>query len=156
MPLANIIFPAPSAVYVSTFFIPLATIFALATEFFVFTRTQRGVAPNGKLLGVVLAINLLSWIIGLLISFLFPTELVPKLTPSGVSIIQPGPHWSLMAILSFPFACVVSAAIEYLGLRFIFRRTPFRAPIRTISIANFASYIVLGATVFVFLHFDWF
>ncbi len=64
MPLANIIFPAPSAVYVSTFFIPLATIFALATEFFVFTRTQRGVAPNGKLLGVVLAIiarKLLFW-----------------------------------------------------------------------------------------------
>ncbi len=33
--IANVIFPAPSAVYVSTFFVPLATVLALATEFLI-------------------------------------------------------------------------------------------------------------------------
>lgn len=156
MLLANIIFPAPSAAYVSTFFIPLATILALGTEFIVFSRTQRGIASNGKLLFVVLALNVFSWVVGLFISFIFPSGLVPLLTPSGVSIITQGPRWGIIAILSFPFACLVSAALECLGLRFFFRRIPFPAPIRTVAIANLASYVVLGATVFVFLHFDWF
>ncbi len=155
MPLANIIFPAPSAVYVSTFFIPLATIFALGTEFFVFSRTQRGVASNGRLLFVVLALNVFSWVIGLFISGLFPTGLVPKLTSRGVTIIQPGPQWDRIALLSFPFACVVSAALEYLGLRLFFRRLTFRAPLSSVALANVASYVGLGATVFVFLHFTW-
>lgn len=104
---------------------------------------------------MVLALNGFSWVIGLLISGLFPSALVPKLTPSGVSMMQPGPQWGTIAILSFPFACVVSAICEYLGVRLFFRRLAFREPVRTVALANIASYVVLGATVFVFLHFAW-
>ena len=136
-------------------FVLLATILALGTEFFVFNRTQRGVASNGKFRAVVLILNISSWVIGLLISGLFPSGLVPKLTPSGVFIIQPGPHWATNAILSFPFACFVSAVSEYIGLRLFYRRIPFRPPGHTIVLANIASYVVLGVTVFVFLHFSW-
>lgn len=154
MPLADVIFPAPSAVYFSTFFIPLATILALATEFFVFVRMQQGVTSAGKLFGVVLAINIMSWIVGLLISGFLPTGLIPTLVSDGVSIIQPGPRWSTLAFLSFPFACIVSTLVEYFGL-LLFPRLSFRSPFRTAAIANGASYIVLGATVFLFLHFSW-
>ena len=154
MILCNVIFPAPSAVYVSTFFVPLATLFALVTEFYVFNRTQGGVTSNGKLLFVVVVLNVFSWVIGLAISVFLPSGLVPKLTSTGVSILQPGPQWSTIAVLSYPFACIVSVLFEYIGLRLFFRRLPFRAPLRTVALANFASYLVLGATVLGFFHFS--
>jgi hypothetical protein len=144
---ANVIFPAPSAVYVSTLFVPLATVLALGTEFFIFCRTQQGVTSNKNLFGIVFVLNVFSWIVGLLVSGFFPSGLVPHLTPDGISTIQPGPHWNAIALLSFPFACIFSAALEYFGLRVFFRRLSFRSPLRTVAIANLASYIVLGAAL---------
>ena len=150
----NVIFPAPSAVYVSTFFVPLATLFALVTEFFVFNRTQGGVTSNGKLVFVVIVLNVFSWVVGLLIFGFSPSGLVPTLTSTGVSIFQAGPRWRTIAVLSYPFACIVSVLLEYIGLRLFFRRLPFRASLRTVALANFASYLVLGATVLGFFHFS--
>jgi hypothetical protein len=43
MILANVIFPAPSAVYVATIFFPLAAVLAIVTELSVFAYFQKGV-----------------------------------------------------------------------------------------------------------------
>jgi len=155
MPLANIIFPAPSAVYITTFFIPLATILALVTECIIFVRMQRGVVSAGKLSAVVVVLNVFSWLVGWFLSELLPTGLVPQLKPNGVSIIEPGPQWNLLALLSFPFACLVSMLLEYFGLRALLRWLPLHRPLRTVAVANVASYLVLGGTVFLSLHFGW-
>jgi hypothetical protein len=75
--LADIIFPAPSAVYIASLYIPLSAILALLTEFGVYAYFQRGLIRLWRLLGVVLGVNVFSWLIGLLLSFLLPSFLVP-------------------------------------------------------------------------------
>ena len=77
--LANVIFPAWSAAYLSSLLLPVAGIGALTTECFVFLILQRGALSRVSLIGVVLAINVLSWIVGTALGFLLPTGLVPVL-----------------------------------------------------------------------------
>jgi hypothetical protein len=55
---ADVIFPAPSAAYVACFFIPLSAILALATEFAVYVRFQRGVISLWWLFGIVFGVNI--------------------------------------------------------------------------------------------------
>lgn len=77
--LANVVFPAPSAAYVASLFFPLAGLFGLITEYVVFEKFQREVASAAKLLWVVIAVNLFSWVVGIVLSSLLPGGLVPKL-----------------------------------------------------------------------------
>ncbi|MCC6677991.1 MAG: hypothetical protein IT436_12680 [Phycisphaerales bacterium] len=154
--LANIIFPAPSAVYVSTWFVPLATVLALATEYLVYMRVWRGSVSAGRLLAIMLVLNICSWIAGLVISEMLPTGLVPRLIDEkrNLSIIEPGPQWGRLAILGLVVACIVSTAIEYAGFRVIYRRISLRSPLKYVSAANIAGYAVLSATVAVFMWLD--
>src|ERR1700704_1386730 len=127
--LADIIFPAPSAAYVSSWFIPLSAILGLATEFGVYAYFQRRVIAFWRLFGIVIAVNVFSWMVGLFLSFLLPSFLVPQLRGDGehrFTTITPGPHWGLVAVLSFAWACFVSALLEYFALWLLRRRLGFR------------------------------
>jgi hypothetical protein len=159
MLLANVIFPAPSAVYAATLFFPLSGVLALATEFAVFAYFQRGVISQFRILGVVIGVNLLSWFAGFVLSFFLPSGLVPQLTGEGdhqIGIITMGPNWSTLAILSFFWACLLSFGLEYAVLRLLRRVLPLKKLALCVGLANVASYCVIGAVVAVHLHFDLF
>lgn len=152
MLLANVIFPAPSAAYISSLFFSLATILAMLAEILVFYHMQGKALSFSKIAQVVLSLNLLSWLLGLVFtSLLLPSALVSLPTEQGPRILQPGPYWSITAIASFPLACLVSILLEYLGLRLIFSKLPLRHPLRSVVLANLASYVVLALVLAVFL-----
>ena len=154
---ANIIFPAPSAVYVASLYVPLSAILALATEFGVYVYFQRGVIRLWRLFGVVLGVNIFSWLIGLLLSLLFPSFLVPQLRGEGehqFTTIGPGPHWTLVAVLSFVWACFLSTLLEYCGPWLFRRKFAFQRLGLCVATANVAGYLVAGAVVWSWLHFN--
>ena len=153
---ADIIFPAPSAAYVSSWFIPLSAILGLGIEFSVYAYFQRGLLALWRLLSVVIAVNVFSWVVGLLLSFLLPSFLVPQLRGEGehqFTTIAPGPHWGVVAVLSFAWACLVSILLEYFALWLFRRRLAFRNLGLCVTVANIAGYIVIGFTVWIYLHF---
>jgi hypothetical protein len=92
--LANVIFPAPSAAYVASVFFPLAALLALATEFAVFAYFQRKVLSKWRLLGVVVGVNVFSWLVGVALSFFGPSGIAPELVGAGnpAHILTQGPH----------------------------------------------------------------
>jgi hypothetical protein len=153
--LANVIFPAPSAVYVAGIFFPLATLLALATEFAVFAYFQRNVLSKWRLLGVVICTNLFSWLVGVAFSLFLPSGLVPELVNADgpVYILTQGPHWSAIAIVSFFWACLLSFGLEYGGLWILRKWLPLHKLVLCIGVANVASYCVIGAVVAVHVHF---
>jgi hypothetical protein len=153
---ADVIFPAPSAAYVACIFIPLSAILALATEFAVYVRFQRGVISLWWLFGIVFGVNIFSWVVGIFLSFLLPTFLVPKLVGDSAhrfTTIAPGPYWGVVAILSFVWACAVSTVLEYFALWLFRKKLGFRQLGSCVTVANVAGYIIIGATVWVFLTF---
>lgn len=154
--IADIIFPAPSAAYVSSWFIPVSAILGLGTELTVYAYFQRGIISLLRLFGVVIAVNVFSWVVGLLLSFLLPSFLVPQLKRFGeheFTTIAPGPHWGVVAVLSFAWACLVSILLEYVALWLFRRRLGFRSLGFCVTVANIAGYIVIGFTVWIYLHF---
>ena len=159
MPFANVIFPAPSAVYVANLFFPLSAVLALAAEFAVFAYFQRGVMSRFRILAVVVGINLLSWVVGFALSFVLPSGLVPQLVDAGdspITITTQGPNWNVLAILGFFWACALSFVLEYGTLRLFRRRLPLKNLALCVGLANVASYCVIGAVVAVHLPFDLF
>jgi hypothetical protein len=159
MLLANVIFPAPSAAYVATIFFPLSGVLALAAEFAVFAHFQCGVMSRFRILGLVVGVNLVSWLVGLVLSFFLPSGLVPKLADAGDRrnyITTQGPHWGTLAILSFFWACLLSFGLEYAALRLLRRLLRLRNVALCVGLANVASYCVIGAVVAVYLYFDLF
>jgi hypothetical protein len=155
--LADIIFPAPSAAYVSSWFIPLSAILGLATEFAVYVYFQRSIIPLWRLFGIVIAVNLFSWVVGLFLSFLLPSFLVPQLRGEGehrFTTITQGPHWGLVAVLSFAWACFISILLEYFALWLFRKNFGLRRLGFCVALANVAGYIVIGATVWIYLHFN--
>lgn len=145
MLLANLIFNAPAAAYLAHLILfPLLILIALGLEFWVFRRLEKGAASAGKLLGIVVLINIASWFAGFFLSLLLPRGYSNSGPPR---FIEYGPDYTLLAILSFPFACVVSALLEYGALRLFFPRLPFRRPFRTVVLANLTSYAAIGMVV---------
>jgi hypothetical protein len=154
--LADVIFPAPSAAYVANLFIPLSAILALGTEYAVYIYFQRGLTSLGRLFAIVAGVNVFSWLIGLFLSSFLPGGLAPKLVGQGehqFTTIQPGPHWGLIATLSFAWACLLSTLLEYFALWLLRKTVAFRRLGLCVTVANVAGYIVIGVTVWVFLYF---
>jgi len=152
---ADVIFPAPSAAYIANLFVPLSAILALATEFAVYVRFQRGIISLWRLFGIVLGVNIFSWVVGLFLSFLLPSFLVPKLVGDSAhrfTTITPGPYWGVVAVLSFVWACAVSTLLEYFALWLFRKRLAFHRLGLCVTVANVAGYIVIGTTVWIFLH----
>ena len=150
--LANVIFPAPSSAYVISFFLPFCAVLALLTEFAVFCWFYRRVVSPPKLFGLVLAANLCSWVLGLFLSFVLPSGLVPiTLGPPEHQFqsIGHGPHWLALSAVGFVWAAFLSFALEYAFFRFITRRFPRQHLVAAVAAANFASYCELAFCFYV-------
>jgi hypothetical protein len=135
----------------------LSAILGLATEFAVYVYFQRAIIALWRLFGVFIAVNLFSWIVGLFLSFLLPSFLVPQLRGEGehrFTTITQGPHWGLVAILSFAWACIVSILLEYFALWLFRRKLGLRRLGFCVALANVAGYVIIGATVWTYVHFN--
>jgi len=135
--LANIIFPAPSAAYVVSIFLPFLAIWTLGSEVGVFWLLQQQSRGKG-LVAAVIAANIVSWLCGLVLtsSKLFPSGLV---TGQG-HILTQGPDWHRLAYLSFGLAFGISSALEYGALLFVAGRLKLRRLLWTVVAANAVSY----------------
>lgn len=159
MILANVVFPAPTAAYLVSLFLPVVGLPALVAEFIVFARFQRGVTRWPILAAVVVGVNVLSWIVGFFVSCFLPAGLVPRFRSGGshgIPILAPGPAWGEMAIASFFWACFLSFAIEYGVLRCVRRWIPFRKLALCTGLANIASYTVIAVAMTIFFQADLF
>jgi hypothetical protein len=157
MILANVIFPAPCAAYVASLFFPLSAILALAAECAIFIYFQRGMVSHSRVIGIVVAINLFSWVVGIALSTLLPTGLVPQLVGDGEhqsQIITTGPNWTTIAVLSFFWACLLSFGLEYGALKLLRRWVPLQNAAICTGLANVASYCCIAAVVAVHFYFD--
>jgi hypothetical protein len=132
---------------------------ALAAEFAIFAYFQRGVLPKWRLLGVVVGVNLFSWLVGVILSLFLPSGLVPKLVSVGdhdVEVLTQGPHWRTIALVGFFWACLLSFGLEYGALRVFGKRLPLQRLALCVDVANVASYCVIAAVVAIHLHFHLF
>ena len=137
--IADVVFPAPSAAYFLNLFFPLSAIAALATELGVYVYFQRGRVSFPKLFGVVLGVNIYSWLVGVLVSTLIP-GLIPQL--SGVGL--PGGAFAIIGLL---WACLLSTALEYHILWSFRKELVLRRLGVCVATANFFGYIALGLVV---------
>ncbi len=147
--LANVIFPAFTTPYFSPLLFPIAGIAAVVTEFICYRRFSPH--PERPSFGDIIGANLLSWLAGILISFVLPSGLVPKTLPSGSQTITQGPHFTTYAIIAFFVACILSIFIEGWFIRWSARAEPdpVTGIFRLSAVANVASYIVLGVLVWI-------
>jgi hypothetical protein len=156
--LCDVIFPAPSAAYVANLLLPVSAVLAIAAEIVVYALFQGSRMSLLRLSAVVLAVNLFSWVVGIVISSLpiLPTGLVFQSPGEGWSPssprIVPGPHWNTIAAWSFVWACFLSCILEYFALWLFRARLQFRRLGRCVVTANIASYVVIATTVAVYLH----
>jgi len=155
MILANVIFPAFTAPYFSPLLFPVAGIAAVVTEFVCYRRFSS--RPERPSFGDIIGANLLSWFVGIVLSFFLPSGLVPKVLPSGSQTITQGPRFTTYAIIAFFVACALSIFIEGWFIRWSTRTEP--EPVtgiyRLSAVANIASYIVLGVLVWVWVTWIW-
>ena len=148
MVIANTIFPAPSTAYLASIFLPLAGLTMLVAECAVYKRFSAQ-SLRWIVLATIVA-NVGSWIAGVVLTEMLPSGYVSQLTESGDRILARGPNWSLYVYLSYPLACLLSIVLE-LGLFYPLRkRLRIRRPVAAVTLANIASYTLLGLLVLVF------
>jgi hypothetical protein len=156
--LADVIFPAPSAAYYALLFIPSAAVAALATEYVVYYWFQEGVANARKMSGIVVGVNIFSWVIGVILSSYLPSFLVPKLIGEGkdqFSVVSEGPHWAIVAEISFVWACFLSTVLEYGALWVFKERLKYRKLGLCVTLANIAGYVAIAGVVALHLLSGW-
>jgi hypothetical protein len=149
--LANVIFPAFTAPYFSPFLFPVAGIAAVITEFVCYRRLSNHAERPG--FGDIIGANFASWLVGMVIGFVLPSGLAPRALPGGSEIITEGPRFTTYAIIAYFAACILSIFIEAGFLRWSERREPdpVTGLFRLAAVANLASYIVLGALVWIWI-----
>ena len=144
--LANVIFPAFATPYATAFLLPVAGICAVVTEVMVFHLLNKRLGL-GIVVGLVIAVNIVSTVIGFIIADALPDGLV--LTTRGEGVQQfiesgPGPLFLLYAILGYILALILSVVIEYGIVRLIIR-SKIAKPFKTVTLANVAGYLALVA-----------
>lgn len=141
---ANVIFPAFAAAYISTLFFPVALISALTVEALIY-RWRCSSLSIPTILMLVVAVNVVSWFAGVVITGVLPSGLVN----SEEGIVTGGPNFSLYATLAFPVAYVLSVLIEGAVLKLSAVKFTIAEPFKLSLIANTGSYIVLSLLVWV-------
>jgi hypothetical protein len=139
---ADMVFPYGTGAYISNIFVPVSAILALATEFVVYVYFQRGLISPTRLFGIVLGVNIFSWLAGLFITLSVPDGFIPRL-PDADGLVDLG------------WACFLSTVFEYFPLWIFRKRLAFRKLALCVIIANVAGYIVIWVTVWVFMHSPW-
>ena len=154
--IANVIFPAFSAPYVSALLFPVAGISLVITEILILKITNRSLSW-GKIISLVLIMNVASTIIGFIITGLLPSGLEPKLFGEGehqVAIQQPGENFNTFMIMGFFVAYVLSIFSEYVIAKLI-KKIELNKPFQNIALANTGSYIVLFAVAYIWANYIW-
>jgi len=155
--LANVIFPAFAAPYVSAMFFPVAAIAAMLTEAVVFRVLNRDLSWR-RTVSTVLVINIASAIVGFAIAAALPSGLEPTVMREGENqfeTIQPGPKFGMYAVLGYVLAFVLSILIEWGIVRTSRRVVKLAKPFITVALANAASYAVLIVLSMVGARFFW-
>lgn len=136
---ADVIIPAFQGPYLLYLFFPLACIIVLASEVAVFKLLNW----QENFMGIVVLVfcaNLVSTVVGFLITALLPTGYDPTL--------KPGSMYSTYAYLSFFVAFILSVLFEYPIVRFSSKILRIHRPLLTVILANVASYILLVTVIF--------
>jgi hypothetical protein len=128
---ADVVFPAAAGAYVANMFVPLSAVLALATEYGVYIYFQRGIISLWRLFGIVLGVNIFSWLVGAVLSCLIPDHFVPQLP-------------AIYDLVALVWACFLSTVLEYLPLWFFRKRLAFRKLGLCVILANLAGYIVIA------------
>jgi hypothetical protein len=152
---ADVIFPAFCAPYVSPLLFPVAGISAIGTEWFCYRHFSSD-NDYPKLSDIILA-NLVSWFVGVIICFWLPSGLIQKPSPEGGghTHVAAGPHFTTYAIIAFFVACILSVIIEFWSLRWSTRTHPVDRLFRLSAIANVAGYLVLGVIAWIWITWIW-
>lgn len=144
---ANVIFPAFTAPYVAQMFFPVVLLSVLIVEATIYKWRCQNLSIR-TLLFLVVAVNIVSWLAGLLITrFLFPSGLVK----SSEGMLAPGPDFTLFELLGFFIAYVLSVLIEGGCLKAASLMWSVQAPFTLALLANTASYIALSVLVWLFV-----
>jgi hypothetical protein len=145
MILANVIFPAFTAPYLSFLFFHTAAAAAIMSEILVF-KFRHKTLTWGRTVYVALAANITSWIAGVILGLVLPSGLVPKVMGAEgrqFTTITQGPHFDALIWIGFGVAFVLSIQIEYLVWKRCQRRLPLVGLFYTTFIAHIASYALL-------------
>ena len=144
--IADVIFPAFYTPYIAQIFYPLAAIAALCAEV-IFYRWWSKDNRVGRIVLVVVVVNIVSSAAGMLTASFLPTGYNPAFQSAGRGTWS-GPGWSALATAAWVVAFIVSVLIEW-PLVLLFRRL-VRIPRAFVAVlfANAISYIVLLAILF--------
>lgn len=154
--IANVIIPAFSVPYAAALLLPVAGISVLIAESVVFKLANKNISW-WKLSFLALGMNIVSTIVGFIISAFLPDGLEPKLMGSGengVWISQPGENWMTLMYIAFPVAYALSILIELCVVKII-KRVSIEKPFRTVAIANTVSYVLLISISYIWLKYIW-
>jgi len=131
---ANVIFPAFAAPYLMPALTPWLIMAVIAIETAVLLYRERHLQLGGAFF-LTLLTNAVSWFAGVVLAYtVFPSGIVAG-SP------RPGPDFGMLLWFAFPVALVLSILIETGVLRLLMRWLTLRPPLRTMIIANVASYL---------------
>jgi len=142
---ANVIFPAFTAPYVSPLLFPIAGIAVLAVEFATYKLIAKSLSTLAALV-LVIAVNLISWLVGIALTRFLPDGLVK----GERGIVTTGPDFFQLAILGFVVAYVLSVLVEAGALKVASYKWTIEAPLKLSFVANTASYLVLSGIVWLY------
>lgn len=143
--LANVIFPAFTAPYVSAMLFPFAGISAIAVEIGVF-RVMNRKTSWWNITKLVIFVNLFSSVIGFLIAGVLPSGLEDTMVSVGdyqYSRIKEGPMFTTYCIFGFIVAFILSIMIEYPIAKICRNAVIIDNHFATVGFANLASYLTL-------------
>jgi hypothetical protein len=143
---ADVIFPAFYTPYVVQIFYPLAAIMALCAEV-IFYRWWSKDTRLGRLILMVVVVNIVSSVSGMLVASCLPTGYNPAFH-SARSGPWRGPGWNALATIAWIVAFIVSVLIEW-PLVLLFRRmVAIPRAFLGVLFANASSYVVLLVILF--------
>ena len=125
------------------FYFKVAVSVTLGSEFIVYYLRHRRELESRKLAGLVVLSNIISFIIGLLISSRLPSGLVTEKSITNHSHLHMGPNFGILMLVAFPVAFFLSWLIEYLCIRPNVDQKSRRKIFLSCFYANLTSYALL-------------
>lgn len=156
--LADVILPAFSAPYFADFFFPVAAGSVIASEIFIFKLRYKSLLSWSRSCGFTFLANVVTWIFGFFLSFIFSSGLVPKIVRDGdhfATTIAQGQNFEVSMIFGFILAYFLSVFIEYVVWQRLRRSSPLPSLFVTCIIANTTSYCLLIGIAYAYIYFNW-
>jgi len=157
MTVANVIFPAFTAPYVSYFLFPVAALAAILGEVLVFKLRCSRLSWK-RVINTTLYANLISWIAGVILGAVLPSGLAPQVVGSAdrpATIITRGPNFELLMWSGFGVAFCLSILIEYQVWKRFRKEEPLPGLFRTTVLAHITSYLLLIGIALMYIKLHW-